>query len=61
MALGLTAICLRLFDRPAADVEDHLVVVSERTESGGNQHAMAIALYALTAERHDVKAFRVAV
>jgi hypothetical protein len=59
MALSLAAICLRVFNRSAADVDDRLAAGVDRIERLGNLHGIAMALYALAAERHDVRAFRV--
>jgi len=47
-ALGLTAIALAAYDRPAAQVEARLGSALESAESFGNLHGMAIALFALT-------------
>jgi hypothetical protein len=59
MALGLTAISLRLHGRPAADVEERLAGDVERAERVGNLQTLAMALYAISAEQHQVRAFRV--
>ena len=59
MALALVAICLRLFGQTDDDVQQALANDVERIERIGNLHTMAMALYALEADRHAVKAFRV--
>jgi hypothetical protein len=59
MALSLTAICLRVFNRESADVDARLAAGVERIERLGNLHAIAMTLYALAADRHGVRAFRV--
>lgn len=59
MALALAAVSLRLFGLPVDDVDEHLAADVERAERIGNLQALAMALYALSAPRHDVKALRV--
>lgn len=59
-ALGLTALCLRVYGRDPASVEARLAEVSVQTEALGNIHSMAIALHALTGDRHQAQVFRVA-
>lgn len=59
-ALGLTALCLRVYGRDSAIVEAQLADVSVQTEELGNIHSMAVALSALTGDRHQARAFRVA-
>jgi hypothetical protein len=56
MALGLSAIAMRLFGRPAADIESAMLANIERAERLGNLHALAIALFALTAQHHGAHA-----
>lgn len=59
MALSLTAICLRVFNRETAEVDDRLAAGVDRVERLGNLHAIAMTLYALAADQHGVRAFRV--
>jgi hypothetical protein len=59
MALAFTAVSLRLLGLPVDDVDEHLAAGVERAERIGNLQALAMALYALSAPRHDVRAFRV--
>jgi hypothetical protein len=59
MALGLTAVALRLYGRPVEDVEERLAADTERAERIGNLQSLAIALYALSADHHGVRAFHV--
>lgn len=62
MALALTSLCLRIYDRPAADVaaiDEHLAADVERAERIGNLMALSMALYALSADQHGARAFRI--
>ena len=59
LALALTALCCRIFDAPARDVETRLREIAGRTAFLGNLHVRAMALYALTAASHGAKALRV--
>ena len=59
MALALVAVCLRLFGKPDDDVQQSLADDVDRIDRIGNIHTMAMALYALEADRHQVKALRV--
>jgi hypothetical protein len=59
MSLGLTSICLKLFDVPADDVNERLVETVSRSGSDPNVLATAIATVALSADRHQLEAFRV--
>lgn len=62
MALALTSVSLRLYDRPASEIDDadeRLAADLPRAESVGNLQALAMALYALSADRHQVSALRV--
>lgn len=59
LALALTALCCRIYDAPARDVEARLREVAGRTAFLGNLHVVAVALYALTADSHGAKALRV--
>ncbi len=59
MALGLTAISLRLHGRPVDDVEERLADDVARAERIGNLQTLALALYALSGSRHHMRAFRV--
>src|SRR5207244_1145876 len=59
VALALTAIALRIHDVVVDDVETRLAGDIERAERMGNLQALAMMLYALTAERHGAKALRV--
>lgn len=58
-ALGLTALCLRLYGRPTADVEQLLHQRFEITGFLDNVATMGLVLYALTAHDHDAAAFRI--
>jgi hypothetical protein len=59
LALALTAICCRIYGAPAADVEARLRDLAARTAFLGNLHVLAMAAYALAADSHGAKAFRV--
>ena len=59
MALGLTAIALRVLGRPHDDVRDRLLVQWERTAFLGNSHLTAIALYAFAGEPVNGEALHV--
>lgn len=59
MALGLTALCLRIYDRDATEVEARLVLAAENTQALGNVYPMAVALHALTAAQHQARTLRV--
>lgn len=59
LALSLTAICLRVLGLPADDVEERLAEVAVQSDSRGHLLAMAMASYALSADRHHLEAFRV--
>jgi hypothetical protein len=57
-ALSLAAIGLRLYGQPVDDVERHLTDDIDRAMRVGNLHALAMMLYALTADRHHASGFR---
>ena len=59
MALALTAMCARIYEDPAKDVEARLRDLASTTAFLGNLHVTAMALYALSADTHGLKAFRV--
>jgi hypothetical protein len=59
IALGMTIVALHLHGRKVDDVRDRLTEIASRSASRGDVHAMAVALYALTIDRHDAKALRV--
>jgi hypothetical protein len=59
MALSLTTMCLRVYGLPADDVEDRLERAVVRTEQSANVQVLAMALYALSAELHNLEALRV--
>jgi hypothetical protein len=59
MALSLTAIALHVHARPTTAVLAALVDQHARTAFLDNAHLTAMALYALTLDRHDAAAFRV--
>ncbi len=59
MALSLVALCLRIYGKPVDDVEQRLAEDVDRIDRIGNFHTMAMALYALEADRHQIKALRV--
>jgi hypothetical protein len=58
MALALTSICLRVYGLPAVDVDERLLALSEHHGFFGNLHVAAMALYALSGEEHEARAFR---
>jgi hypothetical protein len=58
MALSLASICLRVYGAPAPDVDEGLVALAERHAFFNNLHIVAMALYSLTAQDHDVEDFR---
>jgi len=61
-ALSLTSISLRLYNRPAAELDEvdaRLAGDLPRAEQIGNIQALAMALYALSADSHGVSALRV--
>ncbi|MEQ1726807.1 MAG: hypothetical protein ABL982_00385 [Vicinamibacterales bacterium] len=57
--LSLTAICLRVLGLPADDVETRLAEAVVQSDTRGYLQAMAMACYALTADQHNLEAFRV--
>ncbi len=59
VALGLTALALRLHGAAVDDVEDQLAEVVPRAEDARHLQAIAIALYALSADTHLVEMMRV--
>ena len=59
MTLSLTAICLRVLGLPGEDVEARLAEVVVQSDARGHLLAMAMASFALTADRHNLEAFRV--
>ncbi len=59
IALALTAVCLRIYDRPAQDVEERLAADADRAQRIGNLQGLAMMLYALTSDKHGVRALRV--
>jgi hypothetical protein len=59
MALALTAMCARVYGEPAKDVEARLRELAASTAFLGNLHVTAMALYALSADSHGLKPFRV--
>jgi hypothetical protein len=60
IALGLAAVALRLQAREPVDVLDRIQDLVGTAMERGDIHAMAVALFALTLDRHDARAFRVA-
>jgi hypothetical protein len=60
LALGLTAVALHIYGRSATDVLDRLAAIARDAVERGDVHAMAVALFALTLDRHDARALRVA-
>ncbi len=61
MALAMASLCLRAYGRPAEEidsVDDRLAADLDRAERVGNLMALAMALYALSADRHLVQALR---
>jgi hypothetical protein len=59
LALGLAAICLRVFDRSVEPIQRALGEQGDRTGFLANAHLEAVALYALTLAEHGASAFRV--
>jgi hypothetical protein len=59
MALAMTVLCLRIYGRPADDVEERLAGDLDRAQRLGNLQALAMMLYAGSAPRHQAKAFRI--
>ena len=60
MTLALVSICLRLYGLQTDSVDDRLIEVVARSEERGNLQTVAMAMYALSADRHQGGAFRVA-
>lgn len=58
MALGLTAICLRIFGRSAGDVDTRLRATATADHFLDNLHVTAMALFSLDATRHEFTALR---
>jgi hypothetical protein len=58
MALSLTSICLRVYGVSAPDVDERLATLAERHSFFNNLHVVAMALYSLTGQDHDVEDFR---
>lgn len=58
-ALALASVALRIYGVAADDVDARLAEDVERAERVGNLQALAMALYALSAERHGGRALRV--
>ena len=59
MTLALVSICLRLYGVSTDAVDERLTGVVARSEESGNLQAVAMAMYALSADRHLGSAFRV--
>ena len=59
MTLALVSICLRLYGVSTDAVDERLTDVVARSEASGNLQAVAMAMYALSAQRHQGGAFRV--
>lgn len=59
MALALSLICVGQYGVATNEIEEILAAQYERTQFLGQQHAMAMALYALAAARSGAGAFRV--
>ena len=60
MALGLTGLCLSMYGRPTAAVEQLLHERYNETAFLGNAANQGLVLYALTAHEHNAAAFRIA-
>ena len=60
MTLALVSICLRLYGLSTDSVDDRLIEVVARSEERGNLQTVAMAMYALSGDRHQGGAFRVA-
>ena len=60
MTLALVSLCLRLYHVPTDDVDDRLAEAVAHSDDRGNVHAIAMALYALTADQHHGDSLRVA-
>jgi hypothetical protein len=58
-ALSLAAIALRLHGHPVDDVERRLTEDLDRAIRVGNLQALAMMLYALTADRHQASSLRI--
>jgi hypothetical protein len=58
-ALAMATIALRVHGQAVDDVEVRLAADADRAERIGNLHALAMMLYALTADRHGLTAFHV--
>ena len=58
MTLALVSICLRLYGLSTDAVDDRLSEVVAPSEERGNLQAVAMAMYALSANRHEGGAFR---
>jgi hypothetical protein len=59
IALSLASLSLKIFGFAADDVDRVLMDAVERSESSGHVLAVAMAAYALSADRHNVEALRV--
>lgn len=60
MSLSLVSMCLRLYQTPTDDVDERLEEAVTRSEDAGNVQAMAMALYALSADAAAGDALHVA-
>lgn len=58
LALGLAALALHIYGRPVDTLQEQLLTQDRETGFLENSHLMAVALYALTLDRHDGRAFR---
>lgn len=59
MSLALASMALRLFSVDCEDVDAQMAISVERSERLGHLQAIAMALYALSAETHALEALRV--
>jgi hypothetical protein len=60
MALAIAAICLRIYQLPVDDVEEQLAIAVLQSEESANLQAIAMTMYALSADQHNLEALRVA-
>ena len=60
MTLALVSVCLRLYGIATDDVDDRLAQAVANSEDAGNVQAVAMTMYALSADQHQGDAFRVA-
>jgi len=59
LALSLAAVCLRVYGQPTDDIDERLAHAVTQSEEYGHLQPIAMAAYALSAERHKLEAFHV--